>query len=590
MNLLTHYDDCHIQVRRDYFLLCAYDRAGFNQKKTKNNKIVKDEPDQECMAKILRVFETLTDHRRNQWLTDAAHLGGMKEPEEYPLYLSYGAIYDLLYQTHSESAIRNSIAVLLQRGYITQHQPSKNKTPYYVLNIGVLQEALKQQAKNKLLGVACDSLNEGTHATPTPTRVLKSNARVSRSTADYTKTEVSGVACGQLGVAFDTNKNKSNNLVITNKKEEEEPPTSPNDHSSSMNCPIANKTEETPHQGSANVNPEFFAPDNDTQPFSPGRGCASEIPPPCVTSMDEVNIITQEMSTATGGGALISHQLFDYLFLNDPLAPTELLLMLTGNESEDIVRRQNTAEFVVRAEEYGYKLEIRCMQEVIVVEPGEGVPTFHNLENVEQMHTIVQQSSENVALKPPDSDASLITAEQIVATNETLEDWLVTLKVPKMSTAKGLAAIEQLRSKIHSFDDAKLIVEAASDVFGEGGFWCANLIDDRVARKCEELKREQQEIQFWKELSERQAQERMQALPRIDGMRAEFPDLQITEWGDEMGPCLVIWFDSGANDYVIIGSRAQWEEMRASKNGQDLLRSAQEYGSSLQQESLAVAM
>lgn len=238
MSQIAHYDNCHIQVRRDYFLLCAYDKADYNQKKTKTGNAVKDEPSQECMAKILRVFETLTESKRQHWHEDAAKLKEQgltppNEPKEFPLVLSYGAIVELLYSTHGESTVRNSLAVLAERGYIKQYQPSKNGVPFYILNIEVLQEALKRQAESKLSAVDFDTPKETDKS-----QVSKSNGRVSKSTATTLKNQVSGVDFGRSGVEIDNNKNREEtykkNKNLDKNERREEPPTSPNPDASSL--------------------------------------------------------------------------------------------------------------------------------------------------------------------------------------------------------------------------------------------------------------------------------------------------------------------------------------------------------------------
>src|SRR5437588_10865369 len=120
---LVHYNDQHIQVRRDFFDLCIYDKEDFNKDLTKSGKKVKDEPNQECMAKSLRLLETLSNHEKTEWYLKAERLKarGIKppsEPKEYRIELAYSTIAHLLYDTYGESTVRNSIAVLLQRGYI----------------------------------------------------------------------------------------------------------------------------------------------------------------------------------------------------------------------------------------------------------------------------------------------------------------------------------------------------------------------------------------------------------------------------------------------------------------------------------------
>lgn len=152
---LTHYNNQHIQVRKDFFDLCAYDKSQFNQTLTKNGKKANDEPNQECMAKILRLLETLTDHEKTEWHLKAERLKakGLKisaEPKEYRIELAYSTIAKLLFGTYGESTIRKSIAVLLERNYIKRYQATKNSVPCYVLNIKALQAALDKQAQEAM--------------------------------------------------------------------------------------------------------------------------------------------------------------------------------------------------------------------------------------------------------------------------------------------------------------------------------------------------------------------------------------------------------------------------------------------------------
>ena len=173
---LTHYDAQHIQVRRDFIGLCAYDKADFNQGLTKNGKKVKDEPNQVCMAMILRLLETLTDHERENWFLKAERLRakGLKppsEPKEYRIdELAYSTIIRRLNGTYAENTVRNSIAVLIQRGYIQRYQKTKGSIPDYVLNVGVVQKALNKQAQEAIPGEISDTTleeNRGPNSTPT---------------------------------------------------------------------------------------------------------------------------------------------------------------------------------------------------------------------------------------------------------------------------------------------------------------------------------------------------------------------------------------------------------------------------------------
>src|SRR5438094_8603680 len=172
---LVHYNSQHIQVRRDFLDLCAYDKSLFNTKLNEKGNIVRDEPNQECMAKLLRLFETLTNTRKSEWhLSEKGRLAmGMApsdEPEEYPIKLAYSVIVELLFHTYGESTVRNSLAVLIEWGYLKRYQKNKGSTPFYILNIPVLQVALQKQAekpgqakKKRVL----HSTPRGPHVTPT---------------------------------------------------------------------------------------------------------------------------------------------------------------------------------------------------------------------------------------------------------------------------------------------------------------------------------------------------------------------------------------------------------------------------------------
>lgn len=149
---LVHYNSQHIQVRKDFFDLCAYDKSLYNTKRNEKGNIIKDEPNQECMAKLLRLFETLTNTRKAEWhLSEkgrqAMGMAPSDEPEEYPIKLAYSVIVELLFHTYGESTVRNSLAVLIGWEYLKRYQKNKGSTPFYILNIPVLQAVLQKQAE-----------------------------------------------------------------------------------------------------------------------------------------------------------------------------------------------------------------------------------------------------------------------------------------------------------------------------------------------------------------------------------------------------------------------------------------------------------
>lgn len=155
---LVHYNAQHIQVRKDFLDLCVYDKNDYNKDTRKSGKIIRDEPNQECMAKILRLIETLTDSRKSHWQQRNEDLIAkkklpLKEPAEYRIELAYPTIVRLLYNTYGESTVRNSVAALLQMGYIIRYQKNQASTSEYVLNIPLLQTLLQNQMEEGALNV-----------------------------------------------------------------------------------------------------------------------------------------------------------------------------------------------------------------------------------------------------------------------------------------------------------------------------------------------------------------------------------------------------------------------------------------------------
>src|SRR5947207_8087335 len=153
---LVHYNDQHIEVKKDFFDLCAYDEDDFYKKTTRTGKKKKDGPNQECMAKILYLLENLTNHKKYAWyikyLQDKDK--GVKlqnEPKDYKIDdLSIRMIATMLYGVHSPSTVHSSIEVLIEKGYIKQYQNSKTSRAIYVLNIPGLQAALDKQHKDQI--------------------------------------------------------------------------------------------------------------------------------------------------------------------------------------------------------------------------------------------------------------------------------------------------------------------------------------------------------------------------------------------------------------------------------------------------------
>ena len=147
---LTHYDSSHIQTRRDFMGLCKYNREEYIGRR-------KQEPNQECMAKILRLMETLTNHEKAEWKLKTLKakekgLNEPKEPKRYLIEISNGGIVSLLYHTFGESTVRNSLNYLESIGYINSNQTKKNAVPLYWLEQEYVQALLKAQAEVILAG------------------------------------------------------------------------------------------------------------------------------------------------------------------------------------------------------------------------------------------------------------------------------------------------------------------------------------------------------------------------------------------------------------------------------------------------------
>lgn len=195
---LVHYTEQHIQVRKDFLDLCAYDKSQYNTDKRSSGKTKRNEPNQECMAKILRLLETLTDKRRDTWHLKneariAKKLKPLPEPTEYRIALAYSTIVRLLYDTYGESTIRNSIAALIQMGYIKRYQATKNSVPEYELNIPFLQTRLQEQAA---IQDECEVLNvtpEASESLFDQSEVLKTTSQGVNSTPEPVNVTPQGV-------------------------------------------------------------------------------------------------------------------------------------------------------------------------------------------------------------------------------------------------------------------------------------------------------------------------------------------------------------------------------------------------------------
>lgn len=222
---LVHYNSQHIQVRKDFFDLCAYDKKQYNTKCNEKGNIIRDEPNQECMAKLLRLFETLTNDRKSNWYIK--EMGRQKmgaapadEPEEYFIKLSYSVIAELLYHTYGESTIRNSLAVLITWGYLKRHQENTGAIPLYALNIPALQKALEKQAKKPNQATKKRVLN----STPPPVNVRPPS---SNSTArGVNSTPNKKVSNTSSKITSDKKGNSASNENQSDKTTKPTPPTS----------------------------------------------------------------------------------------------------------------------------------------------------------------------------------------------------------------------------------------------------------------------------------------------------------------------------------------------------------------------------
>jgi hypothetical protein len=227
---LVHYDNRHLQVRQDFFCLCAYNKDQYNKRLNEKGNTIRDEPDQECMAKILRLLETLTNAEKARWSIDAMNMKSQgltpaPEPTEYPIMLSYEALYQLMYGTHGDNIIRNSVAVLLERTYICRVQETNNSIPTYTLQCHIIQPLLKEQHDHPKVAVKNNTRKR---------RVLKITPPI---------TPVLGVENKQVGVENKQHspkvgvENNTNNIVspLDKKRGEEEgidPPAQENSSSS----------------------------------------------------------------------------------------------------------------------------------------------------------------------------------------------------------------------------------------------------------------------------------------------------------------------------------------------------------------------
>lgn len=197
----------------------------------------------------------------------------------------------------------------------------------------------------------------------------------------------------------------------------------------------------------------------------------------------DINNSSEETKTP----ALIQHPVFEYVFLDDPISPTTLILMLTGHEMTDDSRRHAAAEVTVHVEERGHKLKLRCMrEESSVVEPSVSdlnltselkssaiLSTATGGDDMLNLATVVKMGT----VEPPDNDASLQSSPQSVLPDETVSNvdqlrfWLKKLGIHGSSDASKKAAdLQMILPDVHSKDDLiSLFAYAEIDLFNRYG-------------------------------------------------------------------------------------------------------------------------
>jgi hypothetical protein len=216
LDCLTHFNKQHIQVRKDFMDLCDYDPTQYNQRTNENGRIIRDEPNQECMAKILRVIETLTTVARETWYSAILNakekgLSVPNEPEKYPIELAYRAISNLLYNTYGESTIRNSVAALIEKGYISRTQETNNSIPVYILNIKFVQNKLKEYREIELKNMGVKSTPNKKRGRPSK-RAKLGVENTGRSRENNSQTSKFNSQTSKNNTNNNSNKNFSNNL------------------------------------------------------------------------------------------------------------------------------------------------------------------------------------------------------------------------------------------------------------------------------------------------------------------------------------------------------------------------------------------
>ena len=186
---ITHYNQQHLQIRSDYEQICEFDRSLFVDKSKR-----KEEPNVGCMAMILRVMETLTDARYRHYAYPQKQ-SSQGQPEEIPLDLSNEAIQKMTHSFFGATTIRNSLTMLIQKGFLKRVQNNRSRYPSYVFCTSEVQQALIQVALLSGLPETPSPVNEAylsdsTRATDfakAPTDFAKAPTDFERVPTDFAK-------------------------------------------------------------------------------------------------------------------------------------------------------------------------------------------------------------------------------------------------------------------------------------------------------------------------------------------------------------------------------------------------------------------
>jgi hypothetical protein len=137
---LTHHDQAHVQVKRDFLRICDYTKYKLDCDK-------KDKPSIECMAKLLRYFEYESDGLLRAWLTKKLNSkqSNIEKPNKLAIPASINTLIALAtLHTESDATIRKSLKMLERLKYITTENES-GKTTIFVLESENVQSALNKE-------------------------------------------------------------------------------------------------------------------------------------------------------------------------------------------------------------------------------------------------------------------------------------------------------------------------------------------------------------------------------------------------------------------------------------------------------------